>query len=406
MDVTAVGSASQPNEWLKLLADQPCVWLTHPMTSWQRPRVAIIGSAQTELRSAHHDRQHVDLVTEAVSQALLGTGLTMAEVDFVIDSGSDFLDGRSISNCGFLGAMGAHHKEESRVEEDGLWSLMYAANKLVGGTGSVGLVVAYSKSSESDPRNYWSTLAEPFTQRPVGLDRLSAAGLYAQRYLRQHGLSAGDLRAVGDYAWQRAAERGGSDVAEVDRSSADWDELVATPLARRDLARPVDGAVAVVVATEHVARQMGRESVWVTGMGSAIDQHFLAAREPHTLPAAAAAARAAYRMADVNGPRDFDVVEVSADSTVGELMVLEALGLAEAGRALDLYKDAAGGLNRSGGALPADPVMATGLVRLHEVVRELGGRTPSADVEARRGLAHGTGGLGMQNHCVVTLECA
>lgn len=377
------------------------------MTDSSPPRVAIVGSAQTELRAEHGDRQHVDLISEAVTQALLGTGLTMRDVDFVIDSGSDFLDGRSISNCGFLGAMGAHHKEESRVEEDGLWALTYAATKLLGGTGSVGLVIAYSKSSESDPRNYWSTLAEPFTQRPVGLDHRSAAGLYAQRYLLAHGLTAKDLRPVADHAWERAARRGSNDAAEVDPSDPGWDEEVALPLTLRDLSRPVDGAVAVLVATEHVARQIERESVWVTGMGSAIDQHFLAARDPHALPAAQAAARAAYRMAGLDSPDVFDVLEVSAGSTVGELMVLEALGVAESGRALDVYDGAtAHRLNPSGGALPADPVMATGLVRLHEVVMELSGRHPLADSSARRGLAHGTGGLGMQNHCVVTLERA
>src|SRR5215212_8755104 len=108
------------------------------MSASLRPRVAVVGTAQTELRAVHGDRQHIDLITEAVTQALLGTGLTMTDVDFVIDSGSDFLDGRSISNCGFLGSMGAHQKEESRVEEDGLWALTYAATKLLGGTGSVG----------------------------------------------------------------------------------------------------------------------------------------------------------------------------------------------------------------------------------------------------------------------------
>jgi acetyl-CoA C-acetyltransferase len=164
------------------------------MISRQTSRVAVVGSAQTDLRAAHVDRQHVDLINEAVTQALLGTGLTIRDVDFVIDSGSDFLDGRSISNCGFLGAMGANQKEESRVEEDGLWAVMYAVTKLLGGTGSVALVVAYSKSSESDPRDYWSTLAEPFTQRPVGLDHRSAAGLYAQRYLRKHDRSSADLK--------------------------------------------------------------------------------------------------------------------------------------------------------------------------------------------------------------------
>lgn len=386
------------------------------MTAGTRPWVAIIGSAQTELRAEHGDRQHIDLIAEAATQALLGTGLTMRDVDFVIDSGSDFLDGRSISNCGFLGAMGAHNKEESRVEEDGLWSVAYATSKLLGGTGSVAMVIAYSKSSESDPRDYWSTLAEPFTQRPVGLDHRSAAGLYAQRYLHAHRLSAGDLRVVSDHAWSRAAERGSNDVAAIDTADSRWDETVAAPLTLRDLARPVDGAVAMVLATEDVARQLERESVRVTGIGSAIEQHFFAAREPHSLPAATAAAKSAYRMAGIEaggGSRKgrwsvpVDLVEVSADSTVGQLMVLEALGLAEPGRGLDLYDDEAhGGLNPSGGSLPNDPVMATGLVRLHEVFRELSGRVPSSGTDARRGLAHGTGGLGMQNHCVVTVERA
>jgi acetyl-CoA C-acetyltransferase len=245
--------------------------------------------------------------------------------------------------------------------------------------------VAYSKSSESDPRNYWSSLTEPFTQRPVGLDHRSAAGLYAQRYLRTFDRSAAELERVSDHAWSRAVERGGSDAATHDPGHGS--EVVAAPLTLRDLSRPVDGAVAVVLTTEHVARQIGRD--------------------PASLPAAEAAARSALRMAGLDSIGQVDVVEVSAGSTVGELMVVEALGLAEPGKGLDLYaENRAAGLNRSGGALPADPVMATGLVRLHEVVSELAGRTASSDGDASRGLAHGTGGLGMQNHCVVTVERA
>jgi len=375
------------------------------MAASRRARVAVLGSAQTDLRAAHSDRQHVDLIAEAVASALLGTGLRMTDVDFVIDSGSDFLDGRSISNCGFLGAMGANHKEESRVEEDGLWSAMYAATKIASGSASVGLVVAYSKSSESDPRNYWSSLAEPFTQRPVGLDQHSAAGLFAQRYLARYGIDPQALSAVSDRAWAAAARNPQVDADEDMLRDESWNEFVAAPLRRRDMARPVDGAVAVVVTSEHVARQFDRRPVWISGMGSAMDQHFLAAREPTSLPAATAAAGAAFRMAGAASARDFDVVEVSANSTVGELMVLESLGLAEAGTAIGLYGDSApSGLNLSGGALPADVVMATGLVRLHEVASHLAGRTDRDPAGAKTGLAHGTGGLGMQNHCVITLE--
>src|SRR5712692_3885380 len=127
-------------------------------------RVAVIASATTEFRAAWSGAQHIDLISAVVSQVFKGTGLDLDDVDFVFDSGSDVLDGRSISNCGFLGALGAHHKEESRVEEDGLWAVWYAWQKILSGEADVGLVVAYSKPSESDVSEFWSTQCEPFYQ--------------------------------------------------------------------------------------------------------------------------------------------------------------------------------------------------------------------------------------------------
>src|ERR1700753_3748940 len=139
-------------------------------------RVAIVASAQSYLQPAYPARQHVDLISDVVSRALRGTGLNMADVDFVIDSGSDVLDGRSISNCGFLGAMGAHHKEESRIEEDGLWAALYGVNKIASGAARIGLLIAYSKPSESDVDVFYSSQVEPFYQRPVGFGHLAASG--------------------------------------------------------------------------------------------------------------------------------------------------------------------------------------------------------------------------------------
>jgi acetyl-CoA C-acetyltransferase len=86
-------------------------------------------------------------------------------------------------------------------------------------------------------------------------------------------------------------------------------------------------------------------------------------------------------------------------------MVLEALGLAEAHRGLDAYSGATA-VNPSGGALPADVIMATGLVRLHEAASRLADRTGYATPGATSALVHGTGGFAMQNHCVVTMEVA
>lgn len=374
------------------------------MTRDTSRRVAVVSSAQTVLTPAASDRQHIDLINEAVTRTLEGTGVRLEDVDFVIDSGSDFLDGRSISNCGFLGAMGAHHKEESRVEEDGLWALTYAANKISSGSASVGLVVAYSKSSESDPRNYWANLLEPFVQRPVGLDHESAAGLYGQRYLQAAGLKADDLSAVSRRAWEAAVENPYVDATTVPTDDGFWNDDVASPLRASDMSRPVDGAVAVLLVNAEVAERVTPRPVWITGMGSAIDQHFLAAREPDTLPACQAAASSALRMAGIEDARDFDLAEVSATSTVGELMVVEALGLAERYRGLEAYSGEGPTINPSGGALPADVIMATGLVRLHEAAARLAGRVGYENEGAKTALVHGTGGFAMQNHCVVTLE--
>jgi len=369
-------------------------------------RVAIVASAQTKLRSAWSNRQHVDLISEAVVGALKGSGLRIEDVDFVIDSGSDILDGRSISNCGFLGAMGAHHKEESRVEEDGLWAALYGATKIASGSAEVGLALAYSKPSESDVGAFYWSQCEPFYQRPVGFDHAAACGFQAQSYLGAHSVSEEALAEIVAHEWASAAANAGVEVssapsAEDVRAS----KAVAAPVRELEMSRPVDGAVAVVLASKRVAERVCPDPVWITGIGTAMDQHSFALRERHSLPACKAAAESAYRRAGMDGPSSVSLAEVSASSAVSQLMVLEALGLAEHGGAARLYSDGCEvALNPSGGSLPADPIMATGLVRLSEAALQLTGRVDHAPQGATSAIVHGAGGVGMQNHCVFTLE--
>jgi acetyl-CoA C-acetyltransferase len=367
-------------------------------------RVAIVASAQTELRTAWCGAQHIDLISEVVSSVFKGTGLTLDDVDFVIDSGSDVLDGRSISNCGFLGALGAHHKEEARVEEDGLWAAHYGVNKIRSGASSVGLIVAYSKPSESNVEAYWASQCEPFYQRPVGFSQRAANGIQAQRYLADHGTRQRDLADLVARRWADAATNGN---VEID-ALPDADAVLASgggsaPLTGLMLARPVDGAVAVLLATEPIARRTSRAPVIVTGMGSAMNGHAFATRSKGGLVACEAAAAMALRNAGWDNAKP-DIAEVSASSIVSEMMVIEALGLATRGRGLDAASDGNISINRSGGALPADPIMATGLVRLAQAANQMGAASNSGGGGLKRGLVHGAGGVAMQNNCVFTLE--
>ena len=368
-------------------------------------KVAVVASAKTLLRPAWRDAQHIDLISAVVTDVFRGTGLSIDDVDFVIDSGSDVLDGRSISNCGFLGALGAHHKEEARVEEDGLWAALYGVNKIRSGASRVGLIVAYSKPSESSVDAFWTAQCEPFYQRPVGFGQRAAHGLLAQRYLADHDIDADGLAEVVAARWQAARDYGGVQIDHLpDRAAVLGASEAASPLTELMMARPVDGAVAVLIANEPIANRAARRPVWVTGAGSAIERHAFASREAGTLASCAAAAKMARRNAGWDGT-DPDLAEVSGPSVVGELMAIEALGLAKSGRGADAGKERLA-LNASGGALPADPIMATGLIRLADAVHQLSHPAAGshAPAEPSRALVHGCGGVGMQNNCVFTLE--
>ena len=362
-------------------------------------RVGVVSSAQTEWRSAWSGAQHIDLISAAVQQALEGSGLRIDDVDFIIDSGSDVLDGRSISNCGFLGAMGAHHKEESRVEDDGLWAALYGVNKIASGAADVGLIIAYAKPSEANVQQFHTTVADPFCQRPVGLDEATANGLIAQAYLHHHRLGEEALAEVTARAWTQALLNpylGLQDAPGLDQINAS--PFAAAPLRQAMLARPVDGAVAMVLASERVARRAARVPVWVTGMGASMDSGNFAMREP-AFAACAAAARRAFAAAGTDA-RSIGLAEVSATSAAAELITLEALGLAEAGRAIDLYRAGSPlALNLSGGSLPAWPVFATGLVRLAEAAERMAGGAGNG-----KAVVHASSGLGAQSHCVFVVE--
>jgi acetyl-CoA C-acetyltransferase len=367
-------------------------------------RVAVIASAQTAWRTAWDGVQHIDLIGDVVSRCLEGSGLTLDDVDFVMDSGSDVLDGRSISNCGFLGALGAHHKEESRIEEDGLWAALYGTLKILAGGGDVGLIVAYSKSSEGDLGAFYETQTEPFYQRGVGINQTTAAGLQASQYLARTCKDESVLERVAAYDWSQARHNLSLEL-EADPPSADEiaaSDVVASPLRRLTVSRPVDGAVAVLLGAEDIARRLTPDPVLVAGIGAAMDEHMLAHRAAGRFEACEAAATQAYRTGGF-GPQ-VSLAEISGASAAAELMVVEALGLAD-GRAEDLFADGSEvALNLSGGALPADPVMATGLVRLSEASQRLAGQLPGAPEHASTALVHGAGGLGMQNHCVFLLR--
>ena len=60
---------------------------------------------------------------------------------------------------------------------------------------------------------------------------------------------------------------------------------------------------------------------------------------------------------------------------------------------------------RSGGLLSGHPVIAAGLIRIAETVKQIRGDAGEYQVEnAKTGIAHGVNGLCGQSHCVWVLD--
>jgi acetyl-CoA acetyltransferase len=121
------------------------------------------------------------------------------------------------------------------------------------------------------------------------------------------------------------------------------------------------------------------------------------------------AAQLAYEQAQI-GPSELDLVECQDTDAASELIAYSDLGLCPAGHEADLLRSGAtarGGripVNVSGGLLSkGEPLGASGLGQVHELVTQLRGRAGARQVDgARTGLGHVMGAG--HNSCVVVVQ--
>jgi acetyl-CoA acetyltransferase len=155
-----------------------------------------------------------------------------------------------------------------------------------------------------------------------------------------------------------------------------------SPLHRHDCPPITDGAAAIVIAADDTARRVCDKPVWIRGIEHRLDAHQPGVRDLTVSPSTAAAGRAA----GANRGR-VDVAELHAPFTHQELILREALGLAD-----DVV------VNPSGGALAANPIMVAGLARIGEASRQIQAGNAS------RAVAHATSGHCLQQNLVCVLE--
>lgn len=268
------------------------------------------------------------------------------------------------------------------------------------------LVVGVEKMTDtsSTRRRYWLGVSgDTEWERLAGLTFAGVYALIASRHAHEFGTPREALAEVA----VKAHENGRLNPnAQFQKSIRREDVLaaprVADPLGLLDCCPVTDGAAALLLVGEERATRFTDRPVYIDGVGAGSDR--LALQERESLTSFAATRRAAHEAFERSGiaPSAIDFVEVHDCFTIAELLALEDLGLAPAGKAAQMTLD---GETRLGGRLPVNPdgglkakghpIGATGASQAYEVFLQLRGQAGHRTVAgARRALSHNVGGSG------------
>jgi acetyl-CoA C-acetyltransferase len=367
--------------------------------------VAIIGAGQTVHRSRRLDVSAPELIDEAVQAALLDARLEPDGIDAVVVGNMEHFEGIHLSDLWAVEGTGGAGKPQLKIATGGTTgsSLAQAAYYLVAsGFFRTVMAVGWERLSDSEGETTTGivTAFDPIYERPTLAGAVSGLAVMACQYQARHGTRSEDAALVVVQARENAARnphahlRQPVTVAEVLASP-----VLSTPIRHLDMCPTSDGACAVVFTS----RPGDGRVAWVRGVSSRHNHTYIgdvtegAVSYLHTLRLAA---EDAYRQAGVRDPRpEFDVVEMYEPCTWAAFEWAEALGLCGPGEAARMWAEGATRLhgdlpvNPSGGVLCANPIGATGLIRVAEASMQVRGTAGERQVEdARLALTTGFGG--------------
>jgi acetyl-CoA C-acetyltransferase len=139
------------------------------------------------------------------------------------------------------------------------------------------------------------------------------------------------------------------------------------------------------------------------------EEHFFGDSDKVRWQSAVQPAKNAYRMAGITNPRkELDVAEVYNPFTFQELLFYECFGFCDEGRGCELVeqgvvmRDGELPCDPSGGVLCTNPIGATGMQRVAEVVLQIQEKAGAHQIDGvRTGLAHAMGGMDQFNGVMI-----
>ncbi|WP_099867983.1 thiolase family protein [Pararhizobium haloflavum] len=357
----------------------------------------IVGASMVPF-AKHREASYIGLALPALLEAIRVSGIKKREIGaaYVGHAYGGMMTGQRI-----LKEVGIGHIPVFNIDNacSGGASALHAAHKaIVNHEADVALVIGVEKLTQFGG----GTLPLSPEDREVrqGIVMPAVYAMRAARYLHETEACLSDLARVTVKSRRHASQ---NPFAQLRKPTTIEEVLSSRPIAE-PLTLPMccptgDGAAALVVVSERVARRLGNPSVRIAASIMHSGQVAEGFRDMTKPEITYQSASDAYEAAGI-GPHELDMIELHDAFSIAEIIYYEALGLAPHKEGFSLIRDEAttyGGMtvvNPSGGLLSkGHPVGASGVAQVVEAFWQLTGTAGSRQIDgARTALTHVTGG--------------
>jgi len=378
-------------------------------------KVAVVGVGETNFSGAQ-EKTSVELFSEAAMEAITESNLKPKDVQalFVGNALGDFSEGQGMVQAFAAENIGCFNVPANKYEgacASASMALRDAFMWVASGFYDVVLAGGVERAAAMGTPLATRTFAmfsDSHYEFPSGVTFPAIFALLAHLYSAKYGIPLARLKeqmatvSVQSYRYgmfnPRAHLRKEVDVQAVLNSF-----MVSTPIQLHDCCPFSDGAAAVILASEEIARKLAGKPVYITGIGQASSGPLVSQQDylPR-LRAREISSGQAYNMAGLT-PQDIDVCELHDCFSIASLISAEGLGFFDFGTSGEAWvkgeADIGGrvAINPSGGLKSkGHPIGATGAGQVYEIVKQLRGEVePERQVEgARTGMTDTLGGDG------------
>lgn len=387
-------------------------------------RVAVIGTGHSKF-CFNSPKTSVEMLSEVAIDAINEANITPKDVQ-AINVGNvlgDFEEGQGMVQSFFANDIGCFNVAASRFEgacASGSMAVRDAVMWVASGYYDIMLVGGVEKCTAMGTPLATRTFAmfgDAHYEFPAGFLFPAVFALLAHLYSSKYGIP---LEAVKE---QMAAVSVQSHEYGMKNPNAQLQKLitkedvlksfmVASPIQLQDACPFSDGAAAVVIASEEIAKKLVKKPVYFAGIGQASSGKL--SSQYKYLPriyARELASQQSYSMAGLT-PKDMDVCELHDCFSIAAMIAAEGLGFFDFGKSGEAWEK---GETRIGGKIPINlsgglkakghPIGATGVSQVFEITRQLRGdmADQGRQVEgAKNGIIDTLGGDGVLVSMILT----